>query len=67
MSTKDTSRAENPDLRNALPALRRAAELARKIAIQTGTDLVIVRDGRLQHVDPVTLEERTPVTDDPAP
>jgi hypothetical protein len=60
MSTKDISQARNPDLRSSMAALQRASELARKIAIQTGTDLVVVRDGRLLYVDPATLRERTP-------
>jgi hypothetical protein len=60
MKTKDISQARNPDIRGSLAALRRASELARKIAIQTGTDLVVVRDGRLVYVDPCTLQERTP-------
>jgi hypothetical protein len=59
LMTKDLSQARNPDIRGSLAALRRASELARKIAIQTGTDLVVVRDGRLLHVDPATLRERT--------
>lgn len=36
----------------ALRALRRAADHAREIARQTGTRLVIVRDGGLMEVDP---------------
>jgi hypothetical protein len=60
MSTKDISQVRDPDLRSSMAALRRASELARKIAIQTGTDLIVVRDGRLLHVDPATLRERTP-------
>lgn len=65
MSARDISQAKNPDLRASLAALRRAAELARQTAIQTGTDLVIVSDGRLVLVDPVTREER-PYTTDPS-
>ncbi len=35
-----------------LLAARQAAEAARQIAIKTGTRLVIMKDGRVQHVDP---------------
>jgi predicted ABC-type ATPase len=40
------------DLDMALEALRRAAQRAREIALQTGTDLVVVRDGRVVHISP---------------
>ena len=66
MSARDISQAKNPDLRASLAALRRAAELARQTAIQTGTDLVIVSDGRLVLVDPVTGEERPYTPEAPA-
>jgi hypothetical protein len=45
MSPKDLDKAKDPDLRNSLAALRRAADLARKTAIQTETDLVVAKDG----------------------
>jgi hypothetical protein len=37
-------------MRASLTALRRAAAMARQSAIQTGTDLVIFRDGKIVHV-----------------
>lgn len=46
MTSQDLSKAKNPDLRASLAAMRRAAELARKTAIQTDTDIVIVKDGK---------------------
>ena len=46
MGNPDISRAKDPDLRGSLPAMRRAAAMARKIAIQTGTGLVINRNGK---------------------
>jgi hypothetical protein len=46
MNSKDISHAKDPDLRASHEALRRASELARKTAIQTGTDLIIVQDGK---------------------
>jgi predicted ABC-type ATPase len=36
----------------ALAAMRRAAQRAREIARQTGTDLILVRDGKVVHVKP---------------
>ena len=50
MNTNDLDQAKDPDVRASLGALRRAAQLARKTAIQTDTRLVIVKDGRLQHI-----------------
>jgi hypothetical protein len=47
MNPKDISQAKNPDLRGSFDALRRAAAMARQIAIQTGTGLVISRGGQV--------------------
>lgn len=59
MNTKDISTAKDPDLRGSFPALRRAAAQARKTAIQTGTKLVIVRDGQTVRVPADSLDEQS--------
>jgi hypothetical protein len=46
MTQQDLSKAKNPDLRASLAAMRRAADMARSTAIQTDTDIVIVKDGK---------------------
>lgn len=46
MTQQELSKAKNPDLRASLAAMRRAAEMARSTAIQTNTDIVIVKDGK---------------------
>lgn len=46
MTQQELSKAKNPDLRASLAAMRRAAEMARKTAIQTDTEIVVVRDGK---------------------
>ena len=46
MTQQELSKAKNPDLRAALAALRRAAQMARITAIQTDTEIVIVKDGK---------------------
>ena len=46
MKPQELSKARNPDLRASLAAMVRAAELARQIAVQTGTAIVVVRDGK---------------------
>jgi hypothetical protein len=59
MKTKDITEAKDPDLRASGAAMLRAAALARTIAMQTGTDLVIVKDGKLTHVSAQTLREKS--------
>ena len=59
MNGKDISQATNPDLRNSQEALRRAAELARETAIRTGTDLIIVENGKTVRIPASTLAERS--------
>lgn len=50
MTQQELSKAKNPDLRGSLAALRRAAEMARKTAIQTETEIVVVKGGKLVHI-----------------
>lgn len=54
MTDQDLSKAKNPDLRASLAAMHRAAEMARTIAIQTDTAIVVVKDGKPVHI---TAEE----------
>jgi hypothetical protein len=55
MSRADLSQAKNPDLRGSMAAMRRAAALARKTAIQTDTAIVLVRDGKLVRIPAAQL------------
>jgi hypothetical protein len=50
MNVADISLAKDPDLRASMIAIHRAAELARKTAIRTGTCLVIVEEGRVRRI-----------------
>jgi Cdc6-like AAA superfamily ATPase len=50
MHSNDIATAKDPDMRAALGALRRAAQLARKTVMQTNTHLIIMKDGRLQRI-----------------
>lgn len=50
MKLSDISNAKDPDLRASLTALRRAGELARKIAIETNTGIVIKREGKIVRI-----------------
>ena len=59
MKTKDISEAKDPDLWASMAALQRAALQARKTAIQTGTNLVIVKDGQLLRISAEELSQQT--------
>ena len=51
-NTKPFENARDSDLRMSLPALRRAAQRARDIAQQTGTSVVVSRNGVLEYFKP---------------
>jgi hypothetical protein len=53
----DLLNAKDPDVRASFHALRRAAQLARKTAIQTNTSIVIFQDGQLIRVSAQALRE----------
>jgi hypothetical protein len=57
MKTKDIAKAKDPDLRASAAAMQRAAELARKTAIQTDTNLVIVKYGKLTRIPAQALRK----------
>ena len=61
MTQQELSKAKNPDLRASLAAMRRAAEMARSTAIQTNTEIVIVKDGKPVRITAEELrkEQRT--------
>jgi hypothetical protein len=42
----------NADFRGSLAAIKRAAIRARQVAEQTGTDLIVMRSGKVVHVPP---------------
>jgi hypothetical protein len=54
VNAKDIAKAKDPDVRASLGALKRASLLARQTAIQTGTELVIMKDGKMHWI---TAEE----------
>ena len=67
MTTKDIINAKNADLRSSQEALRRAAEQARQTAIQTGTDLIIVQDGKTVRIPAAVLREQAQTPTAPTP
>ena len=50
MTQQELSSAKDPDLIASLAAMKRAADAARKIAMQTRTAIVIVKDRRIVRV-----------------
>ncbi len=50
MKTKIGS--DDPDIRGSLPALRRAAKAAHKLAKATGTPLYVFKDGKVVNLNP---------------
>ncbi len=50
MMQADLSLARNSKLRGSLAAIRRAADMARRTAIQTETGIVVVQGGKRVHI-----------------
>jgi len=42
----------------ALPALRRAAQAARQLAMDTNTDLIVAKNGKFAHIPPQELRRQ---------
>jgi len=61
MKPEDILKARSADLRNSLPAMQRAAELARQTAIATNTAIIVARDGKPVRVtaDELRQQERS--------
>lgn len=51
-SYKDLPPGAGPELLGSLQAIRRAAQRAREVALQTGTDLIVMRGGQVVRVKP---------------
>jgi len=60
MTMINIQEAKDPNLPASVAAMNRAAEAARKIAIQTGTNLIVVKDGLLVRIPPEVLRKATP-------
>lgn len=52
MNAKPISSARDPDIRLSQLAIERAAWRAREVAAQTGTAIVVVRDGVMEMIKP---------------
>jgi hypothetical protein len=47
MHPEDISKAKDPDLMNSMAAMKRAALEARRIAIETGTAIIVRKDQKI--------------------
>lgn len=52
MNTKTIDQATNADLRGSWHAIQRAAQRARVLAAQTGTELIVSRGGVIERIRP---------------
>jgi len=59
MRTKVKVNVRDPDILGSLPALRRSARAARRLAEQTGTPFYVWKDGRVVNLNPAG-RKRTP-------
>lgn len=57
MTEADLSQVKNPKLRGSLAAMRRASAMARQIAIDTNTGIVVFRDGKVVRISAAELRE----------
>lgn len=62
MSTHPISQSMDADLRHSQAALERAAQRAREIAAQTGTAIVISRQGVIEHIYPTQSQPTPPAS-----
>jgi hypothetical protein len=59
--------ARDTDLRLSPQAMQRAAQRARELAARTGTSIVVILDGVIQHIRPRQETTASAVQDPPAP
>jgi hypothetical protein len=50
MNTKSIENAKDHDMASSITAIRRAAKRAGQVAAQTGTSLIVWRDGQIERV-----------------
>ena len=67
MNKQPIESARDADLRLSPQAMQRAARRARELATQTGTAIVISRDGVIEHIRPQPEPSSTQVQEPPAP
>jgi hypothetical protein len=61
MMEKDLKFAKDKDLIASYAAMKRASEMARQLAIQTGTSIVIMKDQKIVHITAEQLRQESPI------
>ena len=54
---RDLQEASDPDIRGSVAVMNRAAQSAREIAIQTNTDLIIMKNDNIVRISPEELRQ----------
>ncbi len=67
MNKQPIETARDADLRLSPQAMQRAARRARELAAQTGTAIVVIRDGVIEHIRPQQEATELLVQEPPAP
>ncbi|MFZ2290462.1 MAG: hypothetical protein WAV92_12475 [Halopseudomonas yangmingensis] len=67
MNKRPIESARDTDLRLSPQAMQRAARRARELAAQTGTAIVVIRDGVIEHIRPRLEATGASVQEPPAP
>lgn len=55
--TMNIENARDPNLRNSLAAIRRAARRAREVALATHTGLIVATNGEWRRIEPARVQE----------
>lgn len=58
MTQHELGKAKDQDLVGSMVAMKRAAAMARRIAVQTDTAIVVVQDGKLVRITADELRKR---------
>jgi LDH2 family malate/lactate/ureidoglycolate dehydrogenase len=67
VNTQPIEQARDADLRMSQTAMQRAARRARELARETGTAIVVSRDGVIEHIMPQRDDKPVTVQDPSAP
>jgi len=67
MNTLPISQAKDADLRLSQAAIERAALRARQLAAQTGTELIVSRNGVIERIKPQEISANSQAQEPPAP
>ncbi len=58
MNQQELDKAKNQDLPASLTAMRRAARMARELAVRTGTSIVVMKGDRVVRISPEEIRKQ---------